>query len=107
MLITRLNDTERDAALARLPGWSLRDDGLAIMRTFKFADFAEAFGFMARVGSSPGAALRQTAQGTRLAGSRPASSASSPSSTSVPMALRTCRVALPRWGSSTTFSSAR
>lgn len=47
--IPRLTDTERDAALARLPGWALRADGLAITRTFTFADFAEAFGFMARV----------------------------------------------------------
>lgn len=49
MPIARLTDTERDAALARLAGWALRDDGLAITRTFKFADFADAFGFMARV----------------------------------------------------------
>ena len=45
----KLADTERDAALTRLPHWALRADGLAITRTFKFADFAEAFGFMARV----------------------------------------------------------
>jgi 4a-hydroxytetrahydrobiopterin dehydratase len=49
MPIARLTQTERDAALARLPGWSLRDDGLALTRTFKFTDFAEAFGFMARI----------------------------------------------------------
>jgi 4a-hydroxytetrahydrobiopterin dehydratase len=49
MPITRLTETERDAALARLPGWALREDGLAITRTFRFTDFAEAFGFMARV----------------------------------------------------------
>ena len=40
---------ERDAALALLPGWSLRTDGAAISRTFAFADFSAAFGFMARV----------------------------------------------------------
>lgn len=49
MTVARLTDSERDAALARLPQWSLRDDGLAIQRTLTFSDFAEAFGFMARV----------------------------------------------------------
>jgi len=49
MTVPRLPDAERDAALARLSGWSLRGDGLAIERTFRFADFSEAFGFMARV----------------------------------------------------------
>ncbi len=48
MPIPRLTDTERDAALAQLPEWTLRADGLAIQRTFRFADFSEAFGFMAR-----------------------------------------------------------
>ncbi len=38
------------AALARLPGWSaLPGDRDAIQRSFKFADFNEAFGFMTRV----------------------------------------------------------
>ena len=45
----RLTDAERDAALAALPDWTLRADGLAIVRRFKFADFSAAFGFMARV----------------------------------------------------------
>ena len=49
MPIARLTDAERDAALAELVGWSLRADGLAIEREFRFGDFAEAFGFMARV----------------------------------------------------------
>lgn len=49
MTIPRLNDAERDAALAELAGWTLRADGLAIERTLRFADFAEAFGFMTRV----------------------------------------------------------
>lgn len=30
-------------------GWSAEDDGKAIVRTFKFADFSEAFGFLSRV----------------------------------------------------------
>lgn len=49
MPIPRLTDAERDTALAALPGWSLRADGLAIERKLTFADFGEAFGFMARV----------------------------------------------------------
>ena len=49
MPIPRLTDTERDAALARLPQWNLRDDGLAIVRKLQFSDFGEAFGFMTRV----------------------------------------------------------
>jgi 4a-hydroxytetrahydrobiopterin dehydratase len=47
--IPRLTDAERDAALSELPEWTLREDGLAIMRALKFADFGEAFGFMTRV----------------------------------------------------------
>ena len=49
MTVPRLTDAERDAALTHLSGWSLRGDGLAIERSFRFADFSEAFGFMARV----------------------------------------------------------
>ena len=49
MSVPRLTDAERDDALARLSGWSLREDGLAIERTFRFADFGEAFAFMTRV----------------------------------------------------------
>jgi 4a-hydroxytetrahydrobiopterin dehydratase len=49
MAITQLTQAERDAALATLPQWSLADDGRAINRTLKFADFAQAFGFMTRV----------------------------------------------------------
>lgn len=49
MGIARLTDAERDAALADLSRWSLRDDGRAITRTLRFGDFGEAFGFMTRV----------------------------------------------------------
>ena len=49
MSIPRLTDAERDAALGELTQWTLRGDGLAIDREFRFADFSEAFGFMARV----------------------------------------------------------
>lgn len=49
MTIAKLTDTERGEALQRLPGWSLAREGLAIERSFQFADFSEAFAFMARV----------------------------------------------------------
>lgn len=49
MPIARLTEAERDAALAALPQWRLRDDGRAIVRDLTFADFAEAFAFMARI----------------------------------------------------------
>jgi 4a-hydroxytetrahydrobiopterin dehydratase len=39
-----------DAALARLgPGWAAADGRDAIVKTFKFADFNAAFGWMTRV----------------------------------------------------------
>ncbi|EQB19273.1 4a-hydroxytetrahydrobiopterin dehydratase [Novosphingobium lindaniclasticum] len=49
MSIARLTDAERAEALAALPVWHLREDGLAIVRKLKFADFNAAFGFMTRV----------------------------------------------------------
>ena len=49
MSVPRLTAAERDAALTRLPGWTLRGDGLAIEREWRFADFSAAFAFMTRV----------------------------------------------------------
>lgn len=49
MSIPRLSDAEVSALLAECPGWSLREDGRAIVRSFKFKDFNQAFGFMTRV----------------------------------------------------------
>lgn len=49
MSVPRLSDADRDALLAQHPDWTLRDDGQAITRSFKFADFNAAFGFMTRV----------------------------------------------------------
>jgi 4a-hydroxytetrahydrobiopterin dehydratase len=43
----RLTDAELEAALEGLPGWT--GDGSGIRREFRFADFSEAFAFMARV----------------------------------------------------------
>ena len=40
----RLEGTELEAALKGLPAWALRDGKLT--RTWRFADFAEAFSFM-------------------------------------------------------------
>jgi len=37
------------AALAQLPGWSAVEGRDAIQKTFRFADFNAAFGFMTRV----------------------------------------------------------
>ena len=49
MAVPQLTEAERDEALAALPAWRVRADGLAIERELKFADFNEAFGFMTRV----------------------------------------------------------
>ena len=49
MSIPRLSDSEVAALLTELPGWTLRADGKALERSFKFADFNAAFGFMTRV----------------------------------------------------------
>lgn len=49
MAIKRLSEEEAREAVADLPGWTLREDGLAFVRSFRFADFSEAFGFMTRV----------------------------------------------------------
>ena len=46
---TLLSDSDRALALEDLPGWSYDAHARAIRRRFLFADFAEAFGFMARI----------------------------------------------------------
>jgi 4a-hydroxytetrahydrobiopterin dehydratase len=45
----RMTEGERAAALADLPGWSLDGERDAIRRSYRFAGFAEAFGFMTAV----------------------------------------------------------
>ena len=47
--MAKLTDTEREEALAALPGWTHDAEGDAIARSFRFADFGEAFAFMTRV----------------------------------------------------------
>ena len=49
MAVRELDANERDAALAGLDGWIYDAEARGIRRTFRFADFAEAFGFMSRV----------------------------------------------------------
>ena len=49
MQVSRLDEAERAAVLEQLPLWSYDADAKGIRRTIRFADFAEAFGFMARV----------------------------------------------------------
>jgi len=49
MAVRKLDETERAAALAALPLWTYDAEAKGIRRTLRFADFAEAFGFMARV----------------------------------------------------------
>ena len=49
MQVSRLDDAARAANLAQLPEWTYDDDAKGIRRNLRFADFAEAFGFMARV----------------------------------------------------------
>ena len=49
MSIPRLTDAEITTALAKLAGWSRVKGRSAIRKTFRFADFNEAFGFMSRV----------------------------------------------------------
>ncbi|MFZ9395159.1 MAG: 4a-hydroxytetrahydrobiopterin dehydratase [Erythrobacter sp.] len=49
MAVPQLTDAECDTLLAAHPHWSIAREGKAIERTFKFADFSEAWGFMSRV----------------------------------------------------------
>ncbi|MCY1665647.1 4a-hydroxytetrahydrobiopterin dehydratase [Rhizobium sp. SL86] len=44
----RLDPEAVAAKLEGLDGWALDEDGLSIRRSFRFGDFAEAFGFMTR-----------------------------------------------------------
>ena len=49
MSVPQLTAAERDTALAELPEWTLRADGLAIERQFQFKNFSQAWAFMSRV----------------------------------------------------------
>jgi len=45
----RLSDSERNQEVSELSGWQLVEGREAISKTFEFANFIEAFGFMSRV----------------------------------------------------------
>ena len=47
--VPELSAEDRDQLLADHPEWELAREGKAIMRTFQFGDFSEAWGFMSRV----------------------------------------------------------
>ena len=47
--VPELDENERDQLLKDHPDWELGREGKAITRTFQFADFSEAWGFMSRV----------------------------------------------------------
>ncbi len=49
MQVSKLNEQARADALATLAGWTYDEQASGIRRTLRFKDFAEAFGFMARV----------------------------------------------------------
>lgn len=49
MTVPQLTDAECDTLLAAHPGWSISREGRAIERSFTFANFSEAWGFMNRV----------------------------------------------------------
>ena len=49
MHISPLDAAARDAAMQQLPQWTYDADVKGIRRNLRFADFAEAFGFMTRV----------------------------------------------------------
>jgi 4a-hydroxytetrahydrobiopterin dehydratase len=48
-MVEKLAGSAREKALASIAGWSEVAGRDAISRSFKFADFNEAFGFMSRV----------------------------------------------------------
>ncbi|MEK7266269.1 MAG: 4a-hydroxytetrahydrobiopterin dehydratase [Pseudomonadota bacterium] len=48
-MVKKLDPAESAALLGALPGWALSSDQLSISRSFIFADFNQAFGFMTRV----------------------------------------------------------
>lgn len=49
MTVSKLDDAARAVALNGLALWTYDHEAQGIRRTLRFSDFAEAFGFMARV----------------------------------------------------------
>lgn len=48
-MVAKLDEAARAGLAGALPGWSLAEGRDAIRRAFRFRDFNEAWGFMARV----------------------------------------------------------
>ncbi len=48
-MVEKLDDAARAALAQTLPGWQAAEGRDAITRSFRFRDFSEAWGFMARV----------------------------------------------------------
>lgn len=48
-MTAKLTKTERAALAETVPGWELHPTRDAIVRSFTFADFSQAWGFMSRV----------------------------------------------------------
>jgi len=48
-MMSKLDDAQREAALAALTEWSLVEDRAALQKTFTFKNFNQAWGFMSRV----------------------------------------------------------
>lgn len=48
-MVAKLNEAERETALAALKDWKYDANRDAISRKFKFTDFTEAFAFMTRI----------------------------------------------------------
>ena len=48
-MVERLDEATRAGLAEALPGWAMTDGRDAIRREFRFRDFSEAWGFMARV----------------------------------------------------------
>lgn len=48
-MVEKLDDAQRAALPAELPEWRVLEDKDAIQRAFRFRDFNQAWGFMARV----------------------------------------------------------
>jgi len=49
MPVAKLTQAQRDSLAESLPVWALLADRDAIRKTYKFADFSQAWGFMSRV----------------------------------------------------------
>jgi 4a-hydroxytetrahydrobiopterin dehydratase len=47
--VPKLSESERQVALAALPGWTYDPARNGIAKSFKFGDFGEAFAFMTRI----------------------------------------------------------